>query len=98
MGELEHWTCDIVQGQDHELKPRTLEREMSKVEMKGVRGLSAAELSEVAGGDTMDLIIKAAAPFVLKDCIKKLTREGEAVYCGGEPVDANGNIRPHQPH
>ena len=58
------------------------------------RTLSPIELDEVTGGFMMSLIVKLAAPALQKDCIKKLTREGEMIYCGSGYVDANGNIRP----
>lgn len=58
------------------------------------RTLSPLELNEVTGGFMMSLIVKLAAPALEKDCLKKLTREGEMMYCGSGYVDANGNVRP----
>jgi len=58
------------------------------------RTLSPLELHEVTGGFMMSLVVKLAAPALQKDCLKKLTREGEMMYCGSNYVDGDGNIVP----
>ena len=44
------------------------------------RELTDAELSQVAGGGMMDLVVRGFEN-VLKECLKVLTREGEVLIC-----------------